>query len=96
MDKRINNSQVYIENLAKNKSKIIRVKVLPNAKENAFISEMADGTLKIAIAAPPEKNRANQALLVFLAGALGLRLQHLKIISGDSARRKLIKMDTSE
>jgi len=82
----------YIDNLAKNKGKIFKVKLIPNSPQTAFIGEMADGTLKIAVSAAPEKNRANQALLVFLAGRWQIDVRFLKIISGSSSRRKLIKI----
>jgi len=43
----------------------IRVKVIPNSAKTEIKGEMADGTLKIAVAAPPEKGKANATLLGF-------------------------------
>lgn len=68
----------------------IAVKVTPRAKRTAVLGVLADGTLKIAVAAPPEDGRANAALLRFLAQSLGLRESQLEIVVGHGARRKLI------
>jgi uncharacterized protein YggU (UPF0235/DUF167 family) len=85
--------QMELKNiLAKNKEKYFKIKLVPGAPRTAFISALADGTLKIAVTAAPEKNRANQALLVFLAASLGKRPACLKIVSGASSRRKLVKL----
>jgi len=87
-----NSEQQFRKNFANNKEKYLKVKIIPSSSETAFKGEMADGTLKIAVAAPPEKNRANQALLIFLAKILEIDLNLLKIVSGSRARRKLIRV----
>jgi uncharacterized protein len=81
-----------IDNLANNKEVYLRVKVLPNAGKTAFLDKMADGTVKIAVAAQPEKGKANQELIKFLATELGVRKYQIKVISGVSERIKLIKI----
>jgi len=53
---------------------------------------MADGTLKIAVAAVPEKGRANRALVEFLAEEYSVHKNDIKIISGASDRIKLVKI----
>ena len=45
----------------------VRVKVIPRSPRTEFAGEMADGTLKVRVAAPPEKGKANDALCAFLA-----------------------------
>jgi len=82
----------YIKNLADNKEIYLRVKVLAGAGKTEFIEEMADGTLKIAVAAVPEKGKANLALIKYLAKELGVDKNNLKIISGAGERLKLIKI----
>lgn len=81
-----------IKNFANNKEIYLRVKVLPNAGKTAFLDKMADGTIKIAIAATPEKGQANQELIKFLAIEMGVRKYQIKIVSGVSERIKLIKV----
>jgi len=82
----------YIENLANNKEVYLRVKVLPGAGKTDFLNIMDDGTIKVAVAAQPEKGKANQELINFLAVALGVRKYQVKIISGATERLKLIKV----
>ncbi|MFA4999870.1 MAG: DUF167 domain-containing protein [Patescibacteria group bacterium] len=82
----------YIEKLANNKEIYLRIKVLPGAGETAFLDKMADGTLKIAVAAPPEKGKANKELIDFLAEQMGVRKYQIKVASGAGARIKLVKI----
>jgi uncharacterized protein len=70
----------------------LRVKVIPGAPKTEIKGEMADGTLKISVAAAPEKGRANQALVEFLAAEFGVPKAGIKIISGAGARIKLVKI----
>jgi hypothetical protein len=82
----------YVEKLANNKEIYLRIKVLPGAGQTAFMESMADGTLKIAVAAAPEKGKANQELIKFLATELGVRKYQIKVVSGIADRTKLIKV----
>ncbi|HRF49546.1 MAG TPA: DUF167 domain-containing protein [Anaerolineales bacterium] len=66
------------------------VKITPRAKRTAVIGRLDDGSLKIAVAAPPEDGKANAALIRFLALTLGVREAHIEIVSGHGAPRKLI------
>lgn len=82
----------YIEKLANNKEVYLRIKVLPGAGQTAFLDTMADGTIKVAVAAAPENGKANQELIKFLATKLEVRKYQVKIISGMGERLKLIKV----
>ncbi len=68
----------------------ITVKVTPRSKRTAVLGTLADGSIKIAVAAPPEDGKANAALLRFLAQTLGIRESQLEIVSGHGSPRKLI------
>ena len=81
----------YQEKLANNKEIILKIKVFPQAEKTGFRGEMADGALKIGVAAAPENNRANAALIKYLASELGLAQSQVKILSGASSRLKIIK-----
>lgn len=83
---------LYIEKLANNKEIYLRIKVLPSAGKSGFLEAMADGTIKIAVAAAPEKGKANQELIKFLAEELGVRRYQIEIISGAGDRTKLVKV----
>lgn len=70
----------------------IRVKVTPRAAKSEVAGEMADGTLKVRIAAPPEKGRANVALCDLLAVHFGVASGAVSIVSGHGAALKLVKV----
>jgi hypothetical protein len=82
----------YREKLANNKEVYLRIKVIPGAGKTGFLNMMADGTVKIALAAAPEKGKANQELINFLAIELEVRKYQVKIISGAGERLKLVKV----
>jgi uncharacterized protein (TIGR00251 family) len=68
----------------------LNIKVTARAKRTAVLGTLDDGTIKIAVAAPPEDGKANAALLRFLAQSLGIRESQIEILSGHGSPRKLI------
>jgi uncharacterized protein (TIGR00251 family) len=73
----------------------LRVKVIPKSSKNEMVETMGDGTLKIRIAAPPEKGKANAELIRFLSQHLKVDKTQISIISGKSDALKLIKIHES-
>jgi Uncharacterized conserved protein len=70
----------------------LAVKVIPGSAKTEFREIMAGDTYKIAIAAAPEKGKANTELLKFLAKELKVLKSRLVIISGAGERTKLVKI----
>jgi hypothetical protein len=48
---------------------------------------------KVSVLEPPEKGRANDAVLKALAKYLGVGLFRLRLVSGATSKRKLIALD---
>ena len=71
----------------------VRVKVIPRSPRTEFAGAMADGTLKVRLAAVPEKGKANEALCAFLAAHYGVSRHHVTVISGQTAALKLVRID---
>ncbi|OHB56877.1 MAG: YggU family protein [Planctomycetes bacterium GWF2_50_10] len=69
---------------------IINLKIVPGSSKTA-ISGLLDGRLKIKIAAPPEKGKANECLIDFLAGRLGVKKNDLSVISGQTSPVKQVR-----
>jgi uncharacterized protein (TIGR00251 family) len=69
---------------------ILRVKVIPRSAKTEIAGTMADGTVKIRIAAPPEKGKANDELTRFLAAHYGVK--RVEIISGHTASLKMVRL----
>src|SRR5262249_41487491 len=66
---------------------VLPVRAQPGAKKAGILGEHA-GTLKVAVTAPPQDGRANQALLEVLPEALGLRRPQVELLSGETSRDK--------
>jgi uncharacterized protein (TIGR00251 family) len=71
---------------------VLAVRVIPRAKKNAVDGLMADGTLKVRLAAPPVEGKANQALVRYLAEILDVPAGQIEIIAGQRGRNKLISV----
>ena len=65
----------------------LKAKVVPGSSRNGIVGWLGDA-LKIKVAAPPEKGRANEAVVAILAERLGVRRDDVQIIAGHSAATK--------
>jgi uncharacterized protein len=65
------------------------VRVVPGAARSA-LAGLGGGALRVRVAAPAVKGKANAALLAFLAGRLGLRPRALRLAAGERGREKLV------
>jgi uncharacterized protein (TIGR00251 family) len=70
---------------------ILTVKVTPNARANS-LEGMHDGVLKVRIKAPPDKGKANEELVAFLADLLQVAKSQISILSGHAGRLKRIEI----
>jgi uncharacterized protein (TIGR00251 family) len=68
---------------------VVAVHAQPGARKNGVVGEHG-GALKVAVSAPPERGRANDAIAKVLAEALGCRTSSITLISGASSREKKI------
>src|SRR5947207_10708984 len=66
---------------------VIRLHVQPGAGRTAVVGRHGDA-LKVRVAAPPEKGRANEACLELLAKVLGVAASDVTLTSGESSRSK--------
>lgn len=67
----------------------IPVWVMPLSQKNEIIG-FQEGYLRLRIAAPAEKGKANEELVTFLAHSLGIAKGDVAILSGSASRRKLV------
>ncbi len=67
----------------------IAVKVVPGSSRDRVAGLLGEA-VKIAVAAPPEKGKANQAVIDVLARALGVRRNAVQIRSGHTQPRKTL------
>lgn len=65
----------------------ISVRVQPGAKKSELCGEI-EGALKVRLSAPAVDNKANQALLEFMAGLLSLKKNKVILAGGEKSRQK--------
>ncbi len=85
----------YKEKLAEKGEVYLRIKARPNAGLTEITDQLEteDGkTLKIDVAAPAKKNKANEEIIKFLAKEFKVAKNNVKLISGFSEKIKLIKI----
>jgi uncharacterized protein (TIGR00251 family) len=67
------------------------VKLHPRAKKNAITGEVGDA-LKLSLTAPPVDGKANAACVEFFAYLLKVPRSSVTIASGQTSRRKVIRV----
>ena len=70
---------------------IFSVKVVPRSSKTA-VAGLLGGMLKIKLAAAPEKGKANESLVEFLADTLGVKKNAVTITSGHTSPVKTIQI----
>ncbi len=76
---------------------ILTLKIVPGSSKTTLCG-LLDGMLKIKVAAPPEKGKANKAVIAFLAQTLGIKKADLSLVSGQTSPVKQVQIQglTSE
>jgi hypothetical protein len=69
----------------------ISVTVSPGAARSKLVGRHGEGW-RARVAAPPERGRANDALIELLARTLELPRDSLRVVSGRTSRRKVVEV----
>lgn len=76
---------------------VLAVRLTPNGgrDEISGIELDADGKayLKARVSVVPEKGKANKALIALAAKSLGVPKSAIDLISGDTSRKKILRID---
>jgi len=70
---------------------VFGVKVVPGSSRTALAGVLGD-LLKVKVAAPPEKGKANKCLIEFLAKQLGIKKNQISIVAGQMNPVKMVKV----
>ena len=73
----------------------LHVKVIPGASRDEVVGLM-NQTLKVRVVAPPERGKANVAVLRLVADVLDLPLSAVRIVAGHASRLKIVEIDGLE
>lgn len=71
----------------------ITVKAQPRAARSEIVGTMADGALKVKLAAVPENGKANEELCRLLADHFGVPRAGVAVIAGQTGTRKKVRID---
>jgi len=76
---------------------LLSLRVTPNAGADRIdgIERRDDGTavLRIRVTAVPDKGKANAAVIALLAKTLGMPKSSVTLVSGETARLKIVRLD---
>lgn len=68
------------------------LKIVPKSSRNVVAGWM-DDSLKVCVTAPPDRGKANAAVIETLARALGIPRDAVRIVAGETSRRKVVDID---
>jgi uncharacterized protein (TIGR00251 family) len=69
----------------------LRLRVAPRSSRTRVVGRHGDGW-KVAVAAAPERGKANEAVVELLAGTLGLPRRDVSVVSGHTGREKIVEL----
>lgn len=72
----------------------LRVAVVPNARRTGA-DGLHDGALRVRLNAPPVDGKANDTLVAWLADELDLPKRAVRLMHGQTGRRKTIELDAA-
>lgn len=73
----------------------LTIRAQPGARRAGFAG-FWNGLVKVAVSAPPEDGRANEALRDEVAKLLGLRASAVRLVAGTTAREKRFEIEATE
>jgi uncharacterized protein (TIGR00251 family) len=68
---------------------VLEFKVIPGASKTEF-ADLESEMIRVRVAAPPEKGKANKELIRFIAKSLGIPKANVVLLSGETSRRKRV------
>ncbi len=95
MDHQLLYNRVMIEITTEHGAVLLPVKITPGSSQTRYLGEL-DGRAKIAVSAPPEKGKANKAVIEFIAKRLAVRKSDVSVVSGLTNVVKTIRIDQIE
>lgn len=70
----------------------LAIRVTPRARRNEISEILNDGTVKVRLTSSSDENKANEALVKFLAEVLGISRSQIEIVAGSAGRDKLVSI----
>jgi uncharacterized protein YggU (UPF0235/DUF167 family) len=71
----------------------INVKAKPGSRRGDLVTEMPDGSFEVHLKEKPVDGKANEALIRVLAKHFGIKQRDVSILTGASARLKIVEIE---
>ena len=71
---------------------VLRVRAQPGARTSGVVGRHGSA-LKVRVSAPPDRGKANDALVVALASALGVAPRQITLVAGATNRSKRFRVE---
>ncbi len=68
----------------------LEIKVFPKSSREEIVEK--DGRIKAYVKAPPDKGKANKALIELIAREYGVRKSDVRIVTGLTGRNKVVEV----
>jgi uncharacterized protein len=78
--------------LSASKKLSLKIRVIPKSPKTEWGGVLDDGTIKVKVAAVPEKGKANDELIRFLAGEAGVARENVIVVAGVASQNKLVRL----
>lgn len=74
------------------KGAALAVRITPRASHNQIVGALNDGTIKIRMTSAEGDEQANDKLVDYLSGVLGVDKSRIEVVAGTTGRDKLISV----
>lgn len=81
-----------LQRLLKEREVVLYLKVRPGAAKTELKSTMADGTIKMNVAAVPEDNKANKEIVRFFSDEFEIDPKNVEILFGQTSPVKRVRI----
>ena len=72
----------------------LSLKVVPGSSRDEIVGWLGESLkVKVKVKAPPEKGRANEAVVALLAECLGIDASSIAVVSGHASAAKVVEVD---
>jgi len=72
---------------------VLQIRVIPKSQKTEWAGEMGDGIYKLKVAAVPEKGKANDEVVRFIASEFGVRRPQVEVMAGATSQNKLVRIN---
>jgi len=70
----------------------LSIRVIPKSPKTEWAGQREDGAYKVRLNAVPEKGKANEELIRFLAREFGVGRDQVEVVAGATSQNKMVRI----